>query len=438
MRYKNINYSVDVLKSRLIEIANNEQVIIYGAHLVALETYRYLKLLNADFCCIGFAVSSMKDNPTQVMGQRVGCIDEYCTYKNPTVVIAVPEKYHQIIKDTIIKNGFKKYICLGLENLSILKGQYLIAEYQLYAGDKYKLSYSENDYSWLDMLVYGDEKKSIRKYKFPILYYLNHDEMLNILASEPGSSFTQLVKNKRCNKTIGKHKPKQISIYMVFCKFDYKSIEGKKYPDFIIPIHVGSDLAEEDYLGIRDDDGENISELNPLLAETTAAYWIWKNDKTSCYKGLCHYRRHFDLSYEELEEIAAGDIDAVLTTPRYAPGGIERMFLEETPVKCYVMNSMKSAVKKLYPDIIVQFETFLRQSIYCPNNMVIAKNSLYDDYCNFMFSIIFEMIDIDKKSGYGHENDRHTAYAAELLTSFYFWNKRDSLNIDYRDYIFTK
>ena len=72
----------------------------------------------------------------------------------------------------------------------------------------------------------------------------------------------------------------------------------KKYPmpadPMYLPVHVG--VAGKD--GIegyqRDDEGENISNLNAYFSELTGLYWAWKN-LDSDYIGLAHYRRHFSL-----------------------------------------------------------------------------------------------------------------------------------------------
>src|SRR5699024_7023881 len=58
-----------------------------------------------------------------------------------------------------------------------------------------------------------------------------------------------------------------------------------------LPVQVGSKGKES--LGYqRDDEGENISELNPYFSELTALYWAWKNLDID-YLGLVHYRRYF-------------------------------------------------------------------------------------------------------------------------------------------------
>ena len=61
-----------------------------------------------------------------------------------------------------------------------------------------------------------------------------------------------------------------------------------------IPVHVGA-FGKENIGYQRDDEGENISGLNPYFCELTGLYWAWKNLDAD-YIGLIHYRRYFTAS----------------------------------------------------------------------------------------------------------------------------------------------
>lgn len=82
------------------------------------------------------------------------------------------------------------------------------------------------------------------------------------------------------------------------------------------------------------------------------------------------------------------------------------------------------------------FRNYMKTCFYYPNNMVIARNEIYNDYCEWIFRILFRMLEIDIETDYGHINDRHIAYAAELLTSWYFVKHKEKYCITVTDYEF--
>ena len=223
---------------------------------------------------------------------------------------------------------------------------------------------------------------------------------------------------------------------MVFSQWDSAKLQGQEFPTWICPIQAGSVLSENKAQTCLDESGDSISEKNSVLAEMTAAYWIWKNAKPVRYKGLCHYRRHFLLEQEEIQGLEASGVDVILPVPRYAPGGVREMFLAETPVKEPVYRMLLQALSECHPEAMTGMEAAMESCFYAPNNMVIAKSEIYDTYCGWIFPVLFRMMELDKAAGYGHEGDRHIAYAAELLTSCYFSLHKDQYRISVTDYRF--
>ena len=56
--------------------------------------------------------------------------------------------------------------------------------------------------------------------------------------------------------------------------------------EIYLPIHVGA-MGKASIGYQRDDEGENISNLNPYFCELTGLYWAWKNLQDD-YVGLVH------------------------------------------------------------------------------------------------------------------------------------------------------
>ena len=412
--------------------------------MVALECARWFIQNGKKDKIIGFAVTDMEDNPERLEGLAVKKLEEYENQnKSLTVIIAVPEKYHGEIEDYVKKKGFRNVVKIGLGDMEKLKCQRFLKIQNNYQQIGFLLEIDNYDSSWLNML----EKKNKACYcKFPTLFYLDEDRI-----------FTEAVKldfyenyKKVCGQYRslhmfpdagtqngdGRELKKIINIYMVFSMWDSAKVNIGQYAPWIYPIQVGCRLSGQRYGKIFDDLGDNISEKNAGYAEMTGAYWVWKNVSGVVYKGLCHYRRHFVVSEVEIRALERNGIDVILTVPRYVPGGIKNMFFAETPVKRTVYEGMLRSISEVSPEDREGFELYLNCNMYYPNNMLVAKEKIYDAYCSWIFPILFEMEEIDKEIGYGHEKDRHIAYASELLTSFYFVKNRDKYCIVTTDYCF--
>ena len=65
-------------------------------------------------------------------------------------------------------------------------------------------------------------------------------------------------------------------------------------PPFV-PIQAGRAISRHRLPGLGDDQGDHISNRNPVYSELTAHYWLWHNglgDPDFTHIGLCHYRRY--------------------------------------------------------------------------------------------------------------------------------------------------
>lgn len=425
---------------------DSKKIVIYGAHLVALECYRYIVNIGMGNCVVGFAVSDLKDNPADIEGMPVRTIQEYRNYaEDVLVVIAMPKKYHSVVEQYARELGFKKFETLSLEDMSKLKGNRLIQTQQSADAFPFVIQKSGTDFSWLDAYVDGNDGKV--RFKFPTLFYL--DEKMVIACTRNKDLFREyrktlgnlidvhdLVSLDKADEDRGKSK-NIMQIYMAFGSSEIDIVRQTAYDDWILPLQVGNENKGRRFGVFFDDEYEgNIADNNSLFAEMTGAHWIWKMAPKSEYKGLCHYRRHFILNQAEVYAIKENNIDVLLSTPRYAPGGIKDMFLAETPVKKYVMDSILYSIEVCSGEDLDEFERYLESEFYYPNNMVVAKSEIYDSYCAWIFPILFRMMELDIETGYGHEGDRHIAYAAELLTSYYFIKHRDKIKIAITDYCF--
>ncbi len=218
----------------------------------------------------------------------------------------------------------------------------------------------------------------------------------------------------------------------------------KKYrmpkDDIYLPIQVGAEGKSS--LGFqRDDVGENISSTNPRMCELTAIYWAWKNIDAD-YIGLVHYRRHFTTcnlikrifikdkfsciaSQSELVKILKEKDLIVPNKRKYYIETMESHFLHlpYTFEKDYQI--LKEVIKEKEPDYAEAFETVMHRTSAHMFNMFIMKKEYFNQYCEWLFPVIFEA---DKKinvSGYTPMEARTVAYFGEFMLDV--WNEKQKI-----------
>ena len=191
--------------------------------------------------------------------------------------------------------------------------------------------------------------------------------------------------------------------------------------EVLVPIHVGraaSRYKEEmaDYMG--DDTGKNISEKNPSYCEMTAHYWIWKNVKDTAYVGVCHYRRYFgiEISEENIDGLMSG-YDVIMVEPSYYMDSVYSYFAKF--IGAENMTILAEVMKRQCPEYFETLEKVCDGVKFYPFNMLLCKKELFDEYCEWMFSILESCEKVIKPASYTNAR-RALAYMAEMLTGVYF------------------
>lgn len=192
----------------------------------------------------------------------------------------------------------------------------------------------------------------------------------------------------------------------------------------LIPIHVGrasSDFKEEMAGMIGDDTGENISAKNPQYCEMTAHYWIWKNVRDTDYVGVCHYRRYFgmDITEENIEPLMA-DADVIMVEPSWYMDSVYAYFAKFMGAEN--MTILAEVMKRQCPEYFETLEKVCDGVKFHPFNMVLCKKELFDEYCEWMFSILEACENIVRPAPYTNAR-RALAYMAEMLTGVYFLHR---------------
>ena len=196
-----------------------------------------------------------------------------------------------------------------------------------------------------------------------------------------------------------------------------------------LPVYVGAYRGNNP--GYQsDNEGDQISERNPYFCELTGLYWAWKNLDAD-YIGLCHYRRYmglkkpgkkdrwkdFILTEKEAEKLLQG-------TDIIVP--VKRHYYVETIYSHYdhtmyiePMDVAGQIISEKYPDYSEEFEKLkVRRSAHL-FNMFIMKKDILDDYCKWLFDILFEMENRVDSSQYNAFHSRFYGRISERLLDVY-------------------
>lgn len=201
------------------------------------------------------------------------------------------------------------------------------------------------------------------------------------------------------------------------------------------PILLGAALRKEDWGYQRDDEGDNISIKQPNYSEITALYWGWKNLDAE-YIGLCHYRRYFarpihKRSRKEKEKIIFHKEDYEKILQKYDVILSEKYNIYPRTVREQYENAhnkrdldiVESIIREKYPQYVDAFMNTMSQYEFHVCNLFVAKKELIDQYCEWLFSILFELekrIDI---SNYDEYQARVFGYLAERLFNVWLNSK---------------
>jgi len=204
-----------------------------------------------------------------------------------------------------------------------------------------------------------------------------------------------------------------------------------------LPIHVGA--ARGASWGIaRDDTGDNISERNPSYCELTALYWAWKN-LDCAYLGLCHYRRYFAkgaggnleakkqaiLTYEDYAKLLQ-NCDVLVPKKRHYYIETVRSHYEHAHHK-EDLDLVEQMLQQQYPDYVDAFKSVMESTSLYRLNMFVMPKRLADQYCVWLFSILFELEKQLNFSKYDNYQLRVMGFLAERL--FNVWLEKQQLRV---------
>lgn len=178
-----------------------------------------------------------------------------------------------------------------------------------------------------------------------------------------------------------------------------------------LPVHVGA-ADKVTHFGYQpDDEGENISGKNPNFCELTGLYWAWKNLEAD-YIGLVHYRRHFSVKKgsDKFSSIATGEQLSRLLETSDILLPKKRYYYIESNYSQYIhahhaedLDITRQILSEKYPEAVPAFDAVMRRTYGHRFNMMVMKRELLDEYCTWLFDVLFtleERLDIVDYSSY--------------------------------------
>lgn len=187
-----------------------------------------------------------------------------------------------------------------------------------------------------------------------------------------------------------------------------------------LPVQAGKALHPDLDLGYQNDnEGDNISSRNASWNELTVLYWGWKNIKDVKYLGLNHYRRYFKgVNEDNIERLIAGhDLIAVKSSNMLSNHGRPTNLMHMTTSEDYYV--FADTFLSIHPEYKKEFiQYFYNSRVSYPFQMFVATKERYDDYCEFMFPVLFEVEKRMKPHGYTRQK-RAVGYMGEWFLGLY-------------------
>ena len=132
------------------------------------------------------------------------------------------------------------------------------------------------------------------------------------------------------------------------------------------------------------------------------------------------------MSDDDLRKMAANDVDVVLPYPmiHYPNAAIQHTWY--VPEKDWKL--MRRVVDELSPEYGAKFDEVFNASEFYNYNMLVAKKSVFADYCAWLYPILDRIEELSEPKG-KDRHDRYTAYMSESLETLYFMANLNNLKI---------
>ena len=215
------------------------------------------------------------------------------------------------------------------------------------------------------------------------------------------------------------------------------------------PLLVGSDFFLDQQKGITlpkhlafDNTGAHISSKNHNYSELTGLYWLWQNTvkkdtNPDSFYGLVHYRRYLStknkktpLTKTELQNLINLKYEIIL--PKKRNYYIENLYDHYAhTLHIGPLERTRKIIKEKYPDFLPEFDRLKTRRSAHMFNIFIFKKPLLEEYCEFLFGILFALessLTKEELTRYDGFHARFFGRISELLLDVFLYTKFPDLD----------
>ena len=198
------------------------------------------------------------------------------------------------------------------------------------------------------------------------------------------------------------------------------------YASVLVGASLAGATADVGCFDLRDDTGTNISDRNRKYCELTGLYWLWKNAPED-YIGLVHYRRFLGsrgfsffkkpadkiIREEEMRNILQ---HCRIIVPRNRRYYIEtlRSHYQHTHDPAH-LEITRNVIREQCPEYLPDYDTVLERTYGHMFNISVMERGLTDQYCSWLFSILFEVEKLVDETGMTAFDLRYPGRISEII-----------------------
>lgn len=417
------------LKQLNVFLGKCKKIYIYGAGKVGKGLFLYLTN-NTDVKIAGFIVSNKFENDTYCYEKQVFQLSEINIEEDVGVIVAIqqiPFQLRQRCFDKFGKNILFMYAQLQNE-LQEWQQKWLCNQYNvnqaIYALDA---DVKKKDPACIYLKNIKEARNIFRIYELEdISQFAQIREHCNLKEFQQEYGTMKLVEYG--NHIITSDKKRNIEVYIVTSHLDNMNPDAQNREPYKKVIQVGTGLTGIRKRCLLDNEGDNISLKNQEYCECTGLYWIWKNTKGQDYVGLEHYRRRMKIDEFIIEDMYQNNIDILVPIPQF--GILSNLeFMNRSLVTISDWKIIKEIIVSMdesYADVLTCYENGY---FYFSCNIGLLKRVLFDEYCEFAFSVAEQLEQYYESNNIIRKGDRYMGFIFEHLFSIFIMRNYKQWNI---------